>query len=50
MISGVFFDSIKDMAVPRFVGVIVEVISQLATLSKFNGRILNHNKGLDMEV
>ena len=47
MISGVFFDGIKDMVVPRFVGVIVEVISQLATLSKFNGRILNHNKCLD---
>ena len=41
------FDGIKDMVVPRFVGVIVEVISQLATLSKFNGRILNHIKCLD---
>lgn len=47
MISGVFFDSINIIVVPRFVGVIVEVISQLATLSKFNGRILNHNKCLD---
>lgn len=41
------FDGIKDIVVPRFVGVIVEVISQLATLSKFNDRILNHNKCLD---
>lgn len=41
------FDGIKDIVVPRFVGVIVEVISQLATLSKFSGRILNHNKCLD---